>query len=502
MNGMPLLSHPPPENGFDEPACRKCNKEFNFLFNRQKRCNHCGYAFCSSCADFQALMPRPGADRGYEALPVCSYCMDMLYITASSKSKLRSLPLSTLRSYMRAYDIRTSGAALEKDDLVEAILRAKGSNGCLLPAHEDYYRKHSVPQKIGERSRPRSFFSRSARPETSAPAPQPQQRQHGPPPGSSQPQAGAAPPRYQPQQQHHNAPSPQTPSQPRPFRPNPPPAPQSPRPDPRRAEPSRPPHSSRPYPPHAEGFIPSASQTNFHSRPPGAYPTENRSHPRQPPPRPRSAAPTVPPTRPQAPPPPVPSLDSLLQMTPDEIAHLSISTLKSILFQNRVNTSLGVLEKQDLVRKVVALVTDERRDREIKEREEREEAERMEWARREREGEEVERKAAERERKLMEERLRHDGQAKPGEDAGSKNTTNVPKSTSDPSSSSYTYPESAHDGLCVICQDEHANMAIVDCGHLALCKGCSEIVMKTTRECPLCRTRIVTEQRLLRIFKS
>jgi len=57
-------------------------------------------------------------------------------------------------------------------------------------------------------------------------------------------------------------------------------------------------------------------------------------------------------------------------------------------------------------------------------------------------------------------------------------------------------------GLCVICQDEEANIAIVDCGHLALCRGCSDMVMSSSRECPLCRTRIVTEARLLRIFKS
>jgi len=57
-------------------------------------------------------------------------------------------------------------------------------------------------------------------------------------------------------------------------------------------------------------------------------------------------------------------------------------------------------------------------------------------------------------------------------------------------------------GLCVICQDEEANIAIVDCGHLAMCRGCSDLVMNSSRECPLCRTRIVTEQRLLRIYKT
>jgi len=57
-------------------------------------------------------------------------------------------------------------------------------------------------------------------------------------------------------------------------------------------------------------------------------------------------------------------------------------------------------------------------------------------------------------------------------------------------------------GLCVICQDEEANIAIVDCGHLAMCRGCSDLVMNSSRECPLCRTRIVTEQRLLLIYKT
>ena len=131
--------------------------------------------------------------------------------------------------------------------------------------------------------------------------------------------------------------------------------------------------------------------------------------------------------------------------------HLSIATLKSILFENRVNTSLGVLEKQDLVSKVLSLVRDERRDRELKEREEREEAERMEWARREREKEEERRKVAERERKLMEEQCRESG--------GS--IVDDPKPASSPSPS---FSDRSHDGLCVICQDEHANMAIIDCG--------------------------------------
>jgi len=57
-------------------------------------------------------------------------------------------------------------------------------------------------------------------------------------------------------------------------------------------------------------------------------------------------------------------------------------------------------------------------------------------------------------------------------------------------------------GLCVICQDEEANIVVVDCGHLAMCRNCSDLVMSTNRECPLCRTRIVTQQRLLRVFRT
>ncbi|KAJ6589126.1 hypothetical protein B0H19DRAFT_231469 [Mycena capillaripes] len=63
-------------------------------------------------------------------------------------------------------------------------------------------------------------------------------------------------------------------------------------------------------------------------------------------------------------------------------------------------------------------------------------------------------------------------------------------------------PDPERSGLCVICQDEEAIMAVVDCGHLAMCRGCSEQVMRTSPECPLCRTRIVTEARLIRIFKT
>lgn len=98
--GLPLLSGPPPlpESSSAENACRKCNKEFNVIFTRSRRCNHCGkkgystldlsefqrfalfagYSYCHSCSDYQALMPRSGAETGYDAMNVCSFCIEFL----------------------------------------------------------------------------------------------------------------------------------------------------------------------------------------------------------------------------------------------------------------------------------------------------------------------------------------------------------------------------------------------------------------------------------------
>lgn len=106
--GLPLLSGPPPleiDSTRAEAACRKCNKEFSAIFTRRCRCNHCGvhglpffqaidvpdlvcspgYSYCSSCTDYQALMPRTNNDggnphqTGYESMPVCSFCIDNLH---------------------------------------------------------------------------------------------------------------------------------------------------------------------------------------------------------------------------------------------------------------------------------------------------------------------------------------------------------------------------------------------------------------------------------------
>jgi hypothetical protein len=167
--GLPLLSGPPPLNNDAsraEIACRKCNKEFNIVFTRKCKCNHCGkssnwpldveltidagYSYCSSCSDYQALMPRTSADTGYqvtqtgyEVSSVCAYCIENLNsmyplthhtticidarketVTAAGRGQLRSLPLGRLRKYVEAYNIKVNGA-IEKDDYIDHMISAR-----------------------------------------------------------------------------------------------------------------------------------------------------------------------------------------------------------------------------------------------------------------------------------------------------------------------------------------------------------------------------------------
>lgn len=96
--GIPLLSGPPPpRSGPSQNGCRKCGKEFSILFNRRRECMHCGerrvelyfttllisilkgYDYCSSCTDYQALLPRRSPNtHGYDLAHVCAYCIEML----------------------------------------------------------------------------------------------------------------------------------------------------------------------------------------------------------------------------------------------------------------------------------------------------------------------------------------------------------------------------------------------------------------------------------------
>ncbi|KAL1660518.1 hypothetical protein GGF50DRAFT_118876 [Schizophyllum commune] len=549
--GMPLLSGPPPppsDTGRAEIACRKCNKEFNIIFTRARRCNHCGYSYCHSCSDYQALMPREtrsGTNAGYDPAPVCAFCIEMLNVTATPPAALRQMPLAKLKRYVTAYGIKSAQLAVEKEEMVRAVVGVRGQNGCLPLENERFYRRHSVP-KHPDSAKPRGLFS--SRPEGPPPPAQPPREtrpefprpdlapdgppstpprgaggyappgsrshyqpppgsgsQYQPPPGSGsqyQPPPGPPPPLqgYSPQHQQGYAPQYHSPpSGGYGYQQYAPPPGSPPRTSARPPHP--PPPQSRPGGPQARP-TPAASTT---SPPPASTSTS-----RPPPPPPQT-------TRPPSPPPP-PTLDELVDMSEDGLAGLSVHNLKGILRANHV--PLGqVLEKADLVTKVKALVAEERRAREAAEAAERGEV-----------------PATAPEPSTSHEVPRGPSPMPPHEAAQPPSSTSsadgappsdgaAPDSTpahveetgasvppSPPPASDSSPPKAAkpspatsyadRPGLCVVCQDEDAVLAIVDCGHLALCAPCAALVMRSTRECPLCRTRIVTEQRLLRIWRT
>ncbi|KAJ6595780.1 hypothetical protein DFH09DRAFT_1135617 [Mycena vulgaris] len=520
-SGLPLLSGPPPvteSTRADEAGCRKCGKEFNFLLARSRKCNHCGYSYCHSCTDYQGLMPRTGSDTGYDVMNVCAYCIEFLTITAGGRGHLKSLPLAKLKKYINAYNIKAD-RAVEKDDLIDAILAAKEGNGCLSSANENYYRKYSVPDR-SNLPRSRGIFSRPQTvPNQSPPAPRPNQT-----PAYDFPRPDLAPDEL-PAPRHYAPP------------PGPPPrSPTSVPPRPPSSAPSRPPSSAPPRPtaqPHNNPMPhrhPPTSTPQYHNPHNQYHPQAHfNSHlggqpPRQgpPPAAPRATRPQQPnpgpyqsprPSRSShnlnanndrtppraratsvAPPPsvPPPTLDQLLAMSSDSVSSLSIHSLKGILFTNHVNPG-SILEKSDLVKKVKDLVEEERRQRERQRQ-----AELLE-----------EQERIEQQRVMMEQFARaqkeKEEQEKGAQQPGSASAADGSSSADPPPLPPKAQAMASHlerTGLCVICQDEEANIAIVDCGHLAMCRGCSDLVMESSRECPLCRTRIVSGARLLRIFKT
>ncbi|KAL1680137.1 hypothetical protein EV122DRAFT_276556 [Schizophyllum commune] len=543
--GMPLLSGPPPppsDTGRAEIACRKCNKEFNIIFTRARRCNHCGYSYCHSCSDYQALMPREtrsGTNAGYDPAPVCAFCIEMLNVTATPPAALRQMPLAKLKRYVTAYGIKSAQLAVEKEEMVRAVVGVRGQNGCLPLENERFYRRHSVP-KHPDSAKPRGLFSsrpegppppaqppRETRPEfprpdlapDGLPPPTGSRSQYQPPPGAPRetggyapsrgaggyapPSGGYAPPRgaggyapppgapprpgYVPQYQQYQPP------------PGPPPRHYAPPPNQRPPQPqagARPPH---PPPPQSRPGGPQSRPT-----PDGPGPSS-----RPPPPPPQT-------TRPPSPPPP-PSLEELVGMGEDEIGRLSVHALKGVLRTNHV--PLGqVLEKADLVTKVRALVTEERRAREVRELQEAYDAP---WPAPVSSTAQPPAPSEEETAQPPVGGAPADGATPPTEDGPPPSTSSSsspppaddapppassppraakPSSPAPKSSPATSYAD--RPGLCVVCQDEDAVLAIVDCGHLALCAPCAALIMRSTRECPLCRTRIVTEQRLLRIWRT
>ncbi|KAJ3756313.1 hypothetical protein EV360DRAFT_95759 [Lentinula raphanica] len=539
-HGLPLLSGPPPPNtsGTAEMGCRKCAKEFNILFTRSRRCNHCGYAYCNSCTDYQALMPRdPSAGQsGYDPMNVCAYCIEFLQITASGKGALKNLPLSKLRKYAGAYNIRIDHA-VEKDDVIDALLAARQPNGCLALENEAYYRKYSVPNRSGPgpssaRARVQNLFSgSSSRNYTSSnAAPPPPPPQHTRPEFARpdlEPDGGAGRedrgipirPRMQPFAAASGAPPPRntstrpqsTPaaSAPRPVpTPNPGSRPQSnyvPPHPPYSSYPSHPstyPDTNPPVPPRGQQYHPSFY--DLHVPPGHSSPRSGSVPPRT---RASSAAPSTR-TPPPPPPQPTPTLEELLEMTTESLSSLSIHTLKQILYANHVNTGWVPRLREEMER-----IERERAEREDEERIrlQHEMMEAYERERREKEERDREQAEAARRREAQETEDEHmqvdseeglQSHSEVQHDSAPSSSSSPPPIPPTVPTPSKTSPKATASAAFVERTDEEANIAIVDCGHLAMCRTCCDAIMHSTKECPLCRTRIVTEARLLRIFKA
>ena len=59
--------------------------------------------------------------------------------------------------------------------------------------------------------------------------------------------------------------------------------------------------------------------------------------------------------------------------------------------------------------------------------------------------------------------------------------------------------ETLHDDknrlLCVVCMEVEKSVALLPCSHLCLCGACTEIIMASTKQCPVCRAPVATTQR-------
>ncbi|KAJ8517908.1 hypothetical protein ONZ45_g4922 [Pleurotus djamor] len=345
------------------------------------------------------------------------------------------MPLGKLRKYVNAYNIKV-GRVVEKDDLIDRIMMARGPNGCLSPECEN-----DLPPATTQTPR-RQATTEFARPDLAPDDPPPVPPRYQPPPGP--PPGYRQPPTTPPRSQYYHQPPPV------------PPRPQ--------AQPPPPNTNTRPWPGNNQPYAnlsASRSSHNLHTSPNMASSST--------PPRPRAAS-TSPENRVPSspPPPPPPDLNELLSMTDDSIAALSIGSLKSILFRNHV-VARGIIEKAELVKKVRDLVDNERRVRERAEiqRQMEEQAEQ----------ERIQQMIAEEERcRREQEGAQETGNgetASPSDDAsvdadGDSKMEGAAKPIPKPTPS--TTPSKAHisaferNGLCVICQDEEANIAIVDCG--------------------------------------
>ncbi|KIR53317.1 hypothetical protein I315_04355 [Cryptococcus gattii Ru294] len=443
--GLPILSGLPPVT--ESSNCRQCGKDFNPLWRRKYICGHCGYGYCSSClSDGQALMPRrPG------------------------QAALNPKPLSELKAGLGLDDGReSSGSGYEAESVCLpclGMLQVTAAPVTILRSLpikrlKDYLAAYNIPC-IGAKEKEDIVQTvlRARIPTTGCLSPEAESyyRRRSVPKGNNQSSSSRPNNTQTPPITNNNRPStsgPQTYAS----------SYQRPAPQAYYRPPPPPPNNYRHPPPRPQSQTQRRPQANS-----GQTSAQTR-----PPPRP-AAAPT--------PPPPVPSILSLVALPDSYLTSLSIGTLKAILYENHVRVDFKqVLEKKELIARVKELVDDER-------------------------------KRLERQRIAEQEGLEQPPPLSPAPsvnpDEASENTAG-PEDTNGGSDDSPKavkkvptgpMPEIER-GLCVVCQDEEATLAAVDCGHLCMCPHCSDLIMATSQECPLCRTRIVTKQRLIRIYRT
>nr|XP_019013314.1 uncharacterized protein I206_01380 [Kwoniella pini CBS 10737]OCF52095.1 hypothetical protein I206_01380 [Kwoniella pini CBS 10737] len=443
--GLPILSGPPPV--IESSTCRQCNKEFNFIFRRKHVCGHCGYEYCSNCiSDGQALMPRK-AGQGSSSLSSTSSNNGPGSIFNEIKAGLKEgLGLDEKSN--------NAGSGYEVESVCLpclSMLQVTAANLTQLRALpikrlKEYLAAYNIPC-VGPKEK-EDFVQaviRARNPSTGCLSHEAESFYRR----RSVPKFGQTPQ------------TPTTNSRPRPQPPQ------------TQARPPQQQYYARPPPPQGYYARPPPTQQQYRPPPPAARSNPTPPRPAQPTPRPAQARPTSSVPKPQAspapPPPPVPTILSLVSLPKSYLASLSIGTLKAILYENHVRVDFKqVLEKEQLIDRVNELIIDER-------------------------------KRLERQR-IEEERLANGTLNIPvpngngvhdikdnleNEEGGVEVESSNKKIPTGP-------PPEIDRGLCVVCQDEEATLAVVDCGHLCMCAACSDLIMATSQECPLCRTRIVT----------
>nr|XP_018264077.1 uncharacterized protein I303_03955 [Kwoniella dejecticola CBS 10117]OBR86235.1 hypothetical protein I303_03955 [Kwoniella dejecticola CBS 10117] len=430
MSGY-TVSGPPPV--IESSNCRQCNKEFNFIFRRKHVCGHCGYEYCSNClSDGQALMPRKAGQGSSSSTNPSSngpgsifseikeglregLGLDEKSNNVGSGYEVESVCLPCLSMLQVTAANLTQLRALPIKRLKEYL--AAYNIPCVGPKEKEDFVQAVIrarnPSTGCLSHEAESYYRRRSVPKS------------GKPPTSSS-----------------TTPTPSTTPRPRP-------APQT-------YTQARPPPTS-PYNTHARPPPPQG----YHARPPPPQqsyrppPPNNTPRPAQPTPRPAQArsTPAVPRSQasPAPPPPPVPTILSLVSLPRSYLASLSIGTLKAILYENHVRVDFKqVLEKEQLIDRVNELIVDER-------------------------------KRLERQR-IEEERLANPVSAPNGTPtplSEDKETSQDDETGANGDGETATQnkkvptgpPPEIDRGLCVVCQDEEATLAVVDCGLLGFDHG-------------------------------